>query len=84
MVGRKTATRHTDKTGSGEGKHQSKKVKTKKIGHRDQNGTALLKDYRVDLKKIITIEDHEHEVEDDESKSLKQKQIDSQGRENSL
>lgn len=54
------------------------KKSEKNITHKEQSGTALSKDIRVDPKKIFRIEDHGHEVEGDDSESLKQKRIDIQ------
>lgn len=50
----------------------------KNITHKEQSGTTLSKDIRVDPKKVFRIEDHGHEVEGDDSESLKQKRIDIQ------
>jgi len=50
----------------------------KNITHKEQSGTTLSKDIRVDPKKVFRIEDHGNEVEGDDSESLKQKRIDIQ------
>lgn len=70
-----------DETGSTAWTHSNVDIgqnSEKNISHKEQNGTALSKDIRVDPKKIFRIEDCGNEVEGGESDSLQQKRIDIQ------